>query len=293
MVRPLIPAADVHGRVEIMLGPTGQWRPVTGGYSGAGIWVVERQPGANVFVKAATTELTATFLRDEHAVYAGIAASCMPEMIGWDDDGEFPVLIVEDLSWAIWPPPWDDTRVEAVLDAAAELAAIQGPAWLPSWADTQPEFQKWCVIAEDPTTFLAGGLGDVEWLDTVLPILLAAESALDLSGDSVVHSDIRSDNLCLTPAAKLVDWNWTRRGPADIDVVAWLPSLHLEGGPPPWRLRPHADVRFVAALAGYFAYYAGQPPSPNVNPEVRTLQRNQAEVCLDWLAHIDPRLSRS
>jgi hypothetical protein len=31
----------------------------------------------------------------------------------------------------------------------------------------------------------------------------------------------------------LVDWNWACRGHGAVDVAAWLPSLHLEGGPRP------------------------------------------------------------
>ena len=48
----------------------------------------------------------------------------MPEVLGWDD-GERPLLLLEDLSGCGWPPPWDDRRIEQVLDALARLHAIE------------------------------------------------------------------------------------------------------------------------------------------------------------------------
>ena len=286
MIRPITPSDDVRGRVEAQFGATRSWQPVVGGYSGAGIWVVGSRAGSSFFVKAATTEPTAGFLRDEHAVYSGIGAACIPEMLGWDDAGEWPILILEDLSDAVWPPPWDRVQIEAVLDACAELASIEGPDWLPSWRDLRDDFMRWRIIAHDPHPFLSTGLADRGWLDAALPHLLSAEAAADVVGSSVVHADVRSDNLCFEPEAKFVDWNWTRRGNPEIDVVAWLPSLRVEGGPAPWDVRADADANLVAMLAGYFASYAALPPSPNVNPRVRTLQRDQAEVCLQWLEHL-------
>ncbi|HSF86430.1 MAG TPA: aminoglycoside phosphotransferase family protein [Acidimicrobiia bacterium] len=210
----------------------------------------------------------------------------MPELIGWDDDGVYPFLILEDLSWASWPPPWTTAGIDAVLAATSELAALPAPAWLPSWKETEDEFRKWRVIAEEPSGFAASSLMSPQWLDQALPALVAAEAVLDVCGDAVVHADIRSDDVWLTPLAKLVDWNWTRRGDPELDVAAWLPSLYLEGGPAPWDIRPHSTPSVVAALAGYFCYYANLPPSPYVAPEVRDLQRDQAAVCLDWLAQL-------
>lgn len=286
MVRPARPSEAVRRRVDALVGRTGTWSPVTGGYSAAGIWVVERGTRPSVFVKAATTEPTARFLREEYAVYAGLEAECMPELVAWDGDEPSPILVLEDLSTAFWPPPWNAERIDAVLAAAHELAGTPAPEWLPSWAGAEDEFRKWRVIADDPAGFIDAGIVSAAWLEHALAALVDLETGLDVAGDAVVHSDIRSDNVCLTPAAKLVDWNWTRRGDPEMDVLAWLPSLHLEGGPPPWHIRAEADPSVVAALAGYFGHYASLPPVADVDPGVRLLQRQQAEVCLDWLAHL-------
>jgi hypothetical protein len=80
-------------------------------------------------------------------------------------------------------------------------------------------------------------------------------------------------------------------GNALLDVVAWLPSLRLEGGPEPWEVVP--DSRGLAALvAGFFASRAGLP-APATAPTVREFQRRQAEIALPWAARelgLDPRL---
>ena len=104
-----------------------------------------------------------------------------------------------------------------------------------------------------------------------------------LEGEAFLHLDVRSDNLCLRQGrAVLVDWNLAHVGNPLLDIVAWLPSLKLEGGPDPWELVPDSQG-FAALLAGFFASRAGLPPPPTA-PRVREFQRRQAEVALPWAA---------
>ena len=115
-------------------------------------------------------------------------------MLGFDDDGTRPVLALEDLSRAEWPPPWTDERVVDVLDALAAISATTPPTYLgrqgsfvgPNWSD----------IAGDPEPFLALGLCSPSWLEASLPTLIDFTNNAPLAGDSLVHMDIRSDNLC-------------------------------------------------------------------------------------------------
>jgi len=79
-----------------------------------------------------------------------------------------------------------------------------------------------------------------------------------------------------------VDWNLACAGNPLIDIVAWLPSLRLEGGPEPWELVPDSHG-LGALLAGYFASRAGLP-TPATAPRVRPFQRAQAEIALPWAA---------
>jgi aminoglycoside phosphotransferase (APT) family kinase protein len=143
-------------------------------------------------------------------------------------------------------------------------------------------FGRWRVVEADPAPFLSTGLRDAAWLERSLPAILAAADSAPMDGDNVGHFDVRSDNLCFRDGrAVLVDWNWTSLANPTVDIVGWLPSLHVEGGPPPWEVLP--DVRELAALvAGVWAAVAGLPP-PETAPTVREVQRRQLAVALDWM----------
>ena len=78
-------------------------------------------------MKIATTPLTADFLRREGFVYERLSGAFMPRLVGWQDDAVSPMLIIEDLSEARWPPPWHSASVDAVLsciDALHDREAI-------------------------------------------------------------------------------------------------------------------------------------------------------------------------
>lgn len=93
---------------------------------------------------------------------------------------------------------------------------------------------------------------------------------------------MRSDNLCFRDGrANLVDWNWTSLANPAVDLVAWLPSVRVEGGPQPWEVLPGAG-ELAAFGAGVWAAVAGLPP-PETAPTVRDLQRRQLAVALDWI----------
>ena len=76
----------------------------------------------------------------------------------------------------------------------------------------------------------------------------------------------------------LVDWSHARVGNPAFDVAFWLPSLALEGGPPPESFGVDELAPFVA---GFFAALAGLPKPPGA-PAVRDFQRAQLEVALPW-----------
>jgi thiamine kinase-like enzyme len=118
-------------------------------------------------------------------------------------------------------------------------------------------------------------------LNAAVATLLAAQDQAPLAGDALVHSDVRSDNICTSgDRALLVDWNWARRGNPRYDIATWLPSLHAEGGPAPEEILPGA-AEFAALLSGYFASRAGLPQIPHA-PRVREVQRRQLMVALPW-----------
>lgn len=234
------------------------------------------------FVKIALDDLAAAWLRKEHNVCANVADSFIPLLLGWRDD-EVTLLVIEDLSDGHWPPPWPAGSIEAVLAALEAVHATASPPGLDSLESKRGSLDGWRRVAAGPEPFLALGLCSAEWLEAALPLLLSATAACRLEGDAFLHLDVRSDNVCLRGnEAVLVDWNWAAIGNPDLDLVAWLPSLRLEGGPEPWELVPDSGG-LAPLMAGFFASLAGLPP-PDTAPNVREIQRRQAEVALPWAA---------
>jgi len=269
-------------RVTRALGPLAGWRPVTGGYSTAERWVVTCADGSSAFVKSATDDLTATWLRQEHRVYAQVRAPFLPAVHAWDDDGDLPVLVLDDLSGAVWHAPWTSERITRVLETLQQVAATTPPAALPTLEAQRPMFTGWAHVAREPRDFLGLRLCSAAWLSAAIDTLVRAEAEAPLAGDDLLHFDVRSDNLCFAgDRVVLVDWNWACRGNAVVDVASWLPSLQVEGGPLPETILPRAPG-LAAAISGYFAARAGRHAETEQDRAVRALQLGQLRTALPW-----------
>lgn len=257
-------------------------RTVSGGYTPAERWIVEFDDGRSAFVKAAVNDLTAGWLRKEYRMYRELQAPFMAELLGWVDEEGRPMLVLEDLSEAHWPPPWTDARVEAVVRAMTEVAATAPPGWLPASSLAEYVADGWARVAEDPAPLLGTGLIERPWLERALPSLVEAAARAEISGDRLCHFDVRSDNLCFRSdgSVVLVDWNFAEIGNPRLDLAFWLPSLAVEGGPEPESVLPGAG-REAAVVAGYFASRCGEPPIPDA-PGVREIQKRQLSVALPW-----------
>ena len=282
-------ASNVRRALKRLRSEPVAFRPVTtGGYTPARRWVVTVDDGRTVFVKVATDDLTASWIRDEHLTYSVLrGAPFMPRYVGFYDDGRRPVLALEDLSSAGWPPPWSPDRIRAVLACLEEVAGTPPPAGLPDADDDHLGLREgWREIERDPGPFLRLGLCSERWLADALPALFDAARSAHLGGDALLHLDVRSDNLCvLEDRAILVDWNWTSVGNRWLDVAAWLPSLHAEGGPAPQEVAPGVPPELAGVVASYLCAHAGLPPIPTA-PGVRPAQLAQARTALPWAARV-------
>ena len=152
------------------------WRTVSrGGQTAASRWIATLPDGSTAFVKIAFTLDTAAWVRDEHLFYAqhrGLPFTA--EMLGWSDDGERPVLVLEDLSDAHWPPPWDRRscrRGGAHVGAGRRHGALGGD---PARLQSQFDRLGWPEVAGDLDAFLALGLCDSGWIEAHLATLTDA-----------------------------------------------------------------------------------------------------------------------
>ena len=274
-------ASDILSRIERLVGATIEsYRPVGGGYSPA-TRLLCRTASASFFVKAGSTPLTSEFLRREMRMYNTICGSFMPRVIAMEDDQITPILVIEDLSTHAWPPPWNERRIELVLEQIDTMHRTA--VTIETFAHAHGSPFGWQTVAADPAPFLSIGITDAHWLDAALMSLIGAEQACSTEGTSLTHWDLRSDNICFSPSqAIFVDWNWACLSNPRLDLGFWLPSLAYEGGPQPERILPNAP-EVAAWVAGFFAARAGLPNIPDA-PRVRLVQRQQLEIALPWAA---------
>jgi hypothetical protein len=245
---------DIALRIEKLIGAKVEsYTPVAGGYSPA-TRLLCRTATASFFAKIGTTPSTTQALRREMHVYTSVSGAFMPQMIAWEDHASAPILVLEDLSAAQWPPPWDALRVERVL---AQIHAMHHtPVSLATYAQTHGvRGADWQAVAADPAPFLSLGLADARWLEAALPLLICYEAQCRMEGESLTHLDLRSDNMCLTAHRTIfVDWNFACVANPALDLGFWLTSLAYEGGPAPERCRMRPTSR-----PGCLAF---SPPAP-------------------------------
>lgn len=268
---------ETVARAERLLGGrASSWARVESrGWSRNEHWTVVLADGTRAFAKSAALEPSVTWMRQEREVYDCVSGPFMPQLLGWED-GEQPLLVLEDLSeLSYWPPPWRSGDVDAVLSTLDEVASRRA-APLPRFEG----WRAWDAVADDPAPFLSLGVASTDWLEHALPELLAAQEGTRVAGEALVHFDVRSDNLCIRDGrAVLVDWNHACLANPRLDVACWLPSLALEGGPRPEEVGLGDELAVV--VAGFFAALAGLPP-PEGAPLVRGFQLAQLRIALPW-----------
>lgn len=278
------PSDQLRSRAAAQLGWTpAAWRPIVGGYTPAARYRVAAGH-RSAFVKAATTPLTADMLRREAFAYERVRGAFMPELLGLDDHPSEPMLIIEDLSAATWPPPWERRTVDAALAGIDALHRSAAPLHPMREARVQAR-HGWARVAEAPAPFLSLGMASSDWLARALPRLVEAEASCPLQGSAVCHFDLRSDNMCITASGvKFIDWAEACLGNPRLNLGFFLPSLAFEGGPRPETILPDAP-EVAAWVSGYFAAHAGLPTIPDA-PFVRRVQREQLSTALPWVAAV-------
>ncbi len=216
------PPVDLVARAEGLLGArVRDARRPAGGYTNAERWVLRFVDGRSAFAKGGVDAQTAEWLRAEHRFCRARDDDFVPRLLAADVDTALPLVLFEDLSAATWPPPWTPAQIAALGATLARVAANPPPPWLPSLEAARDSLSGWHTVARDPAPFLGLELVTAGWLDASLPVLLAAEAAVVLAGDALVHLDVRSDNVCFAgDRVVLVDWNGAARGSAMLDRTA-------------------------------------------------------------------------
>lgn len=250
--------------------------------------------GRVVFVKAVSPEQnpdSPDILRREAVVSAQLPeVAPAPRLLHVVDDGTWIVTVYEYVEGALPSLPWSHSGLAEVLEATFALAQIPAPDSLPSVAERYGGMLTgWRTLAGE------SGLDGLDpWARRHLHRLAELEAGWEaaVSGDELVHGDVRSDNVLVgSGGVTFVYWSSACIGKTFFDVVSMLPSVALEGGGEPeevldrhgrGRVDPDALTAVVIADAGYFLERARHPDPPGL-PTVRACQRAQGEVSLRWL----------
>jgi hypothetical protein len=209
----------------------------------------------------------------------------------WHLDDDWVVLGIEHVAARAPRRPWQQDDLDAVLDALEQAAdaLTPSPAGLDldaAEADFAPLLDGWPGVRARRTDLDAAHLAEAE--------ALARRYAEVVGGDTLVHTDVRSDNVLIDPdgRAQVCDWNWPVRGAAWFDSFAALigprgEGIDVDAVIAARRLLrdvdPEALDNNLALYVGYFFSQADQPVPPT-SPHLRDHQRWQGEVCWDWLA---------
>jgi aminoglycoside phosphotransferase (APT) family kinase protein len=269
-----------------------------GGFSPGTADRVRTTDGRRAFVKAvspAQNERSPELHRWEARVTGALPAYVpAPRLLGCYDDDGWVALVLQDVEGRHPATPWLPDELKRVLATLDDLARSLTPSPLPGLAKAADRlaenFAGWRRISADPPADLHPWVG--RHLDELCA--LADRGLAALAGDTLVHTDIRADNLLLSPdgTVTVVDWPWACRGPAWLDTLLLLVNVRLFGGHDTHSLLAQraamtgADqedlIGVLAGLAGFFADAARQPP-PMGLPTVRAFQRAQADAVLSWL----------
>jgi hypothetical protein len=269
------------------------------GFSAGFAGVLELVDGRRLFVKAgdgATNAETASLHRREAHASRWIPPGLAPRLLWSFASGAWVVLALEAIDGRHPGNPWSDEDLERALRAQADLSRVAAP---PDAAPVAP------VVAEMMTGWQSmrtteDARGLPEWLRPRVDEMAAWEgerTRAAAEGRSVVHLDLRSDNMLIDAAGRvhLVDWPHAGAGAPWLDVAFLAPTVPVEGGPPAAEVfrrsplaaaAPPEDVRVVVAgWAGRLLWASRQPDPPGI-PTLRAFQAAQARTTLEWLREL-------
>ena len=263
--------------------------------------------GRRFFVKAVSAEANAqspSVHRREAVVLTALARLVdagsvgVPALVGVVEEQGWVALVLQDILGRQPSLPWRPAELRLVLTAIEQLSVSLNPTPLeapPASRAYKEAFSGWRSLAQ-------AGEGTVSrldaWSQAHLDVLADLEATWPLhsQGETLLHTDLRADNVLLTSGGVVVvDWPWACVGNPLLDIVGFAPSVAMQGGPNPstlltmtgvGRSADPATVRALAcALAGYFTAVALEPDPPGL-PTVRAFQSAQGVVARRWLSEL-------
>jgi len=246
--------------------------------------------GRRVFVKAVGGGLdpfAPVLLRAELDVLSWLPEDLpVPRLLGGHDDGEWVAAVLQDVDGRPPALPWRRDELDRVLATVTTLASFGTPVpvVVPTvFAVHEHSFAGWRTLAGGAPP--AAGHRGVDDLPAVVRDRLDDLAELEArwptaaAGDTLLHGDLRADNVLLTDdRVWLVDWPHATVGAPWLDLLFMLPSVAMQGGVdiadvwarygPARDAAPDAVNAVLAAAAGFFVSQSLHPVPPNV-PRIR------------------------
>lgn len=289
----------VRRAVEASLGAAVvEARSQEGGFSPGAAARLRLANGGTAFVKALGVDVhepSVGLYRVEADTMPRLPAGLpVPRLLDVYDDGEWVALLYEEVDGRQPTVPWRPDELERVARTLADLGAALQPT---PWPDARGFADIYGSLLEAWRRLAAGPAAELEpWLRGRLEELAGRGTDLGglVRGDALLHTDIRSDNLLLTPDGGVVvlDWGWTCNGAPWLDVVLFALTVPLEGGadaealvrahpltrdvPPPW-----IDAILLTSIA--HLWLESQLPESLAMPGARASQRAYADATIRWL----------
>jgi aminoglycoside phosphotransferase (APT) family kinase protein len=210
-----------------------------------------------------------------------------PRLLWTCDDGDWIALGIEDIEGHSPSLPWRRDDLDMVVATLATLARTQAPEGFPGVAEKMgAAFTGWRDLAADPPSDL--GPWELRHLDRLTA--LEASWADHVGGDTLLHLDLRADNLILDQDGDvhIVDWAHACAGAPWVDLVLLLnevghafedlDEILASAGAP-----AEGVDALLCAFAGMLAAHCRWPAPPGL-PTIRAFQRAYARFATDWLA---------
>jgi aminoglycoside phosphotransferase (APT) family kinase protein len=261
--------------------------------------------GQRVFVKAIgptpNPDSPAIHRREARIVSALPDGVPAPRLRWVLDEGEAGwVLLAFDEVYGEHPAqPWRIEQLDRVLGGLAELAVALTPSPLSVGAVASASERLatricgWQHMRTEEAPMVEGlDAWSRRHLQALADLELRAPEAV--KGETLLHFDVRADNVLLAPnKVWFFDWPHACVGAAWLDVLAFAPSVTMQGGPPPEEViarypacqgvDPGDITSALAAIAGFFIRTSLEPPPPGL-PTVRAFQAAQGVIAREWLA---------
>jgi aminoglycoside phosphotransferase (APT) family kinase protein len=252
--------------------------------------------GRRVFIKAVSEDAnpdTHDIHRREARILAALPERVPAPRLLWSfDELGWVALCLQDIEGKHPHEPWTDHDLDLVIACVEKMSRDLTPSPIETEQTVAEFFQRtvngWGIALargeERLDPWIRRNLGRLAELEARAPGLVA--------GESLVHCDVRADNLLIAgESVYILDWPGARVGAAWIDLVAMAPSVVMQGGPRPEEYLSRLDLRgvsssaidaVVCSLAGYFVVRALEP-APQGIPTVRAFQSAQGREAIAWL----------